>query len=331
VTARRLLVLLLLATCALVGPGSPASAQAAGVTVEDGWWWSLQPDPPVLPSPPNVPEDGLRVSSSPSGEQSVTAVGVLSGQAQAQSVTLRVASQRGLTDDALAAFPTTTTFEDGTRAGPGAQAPTPVDGAAPLPVLVDVDAGTVTVDLLGLAPGGAFLLQPAVTAGELPRDLDVAFEAVRPEDVTLASAGPPSSGVGTLPPPAAPAPLLPAEAAPEGQDGFTLPSAPLAAEAPSLPGLEPQPAPAPAPAVAPPAGLLPDPLAGARPVVPSSAVTEAVTRSRTLGLLAVGLAAGLVLLQQGRPRRARLSLHGLPAPGAAPPAPSTRVRPPRLR
>jgi hypothetical protein len=114
-------------------------------------------------------------------------------------------------------------------------------------------------------------------------------------------------------------------------DGFILPGAPLAAEGPALPGSAEQPDPAPAPAVAPPAGLLPDPLAGGRPVAGSSAVTEAVTRSRTLGLLAVGLAALLVLAQQSRPRRPRLSLHGLPAPGATPSSSSTRVRPPRLR
>jgi hypothetical protein len=330
VTARRLLVLLLLAASALVG-AAPAAAQTPAVTLDDGWWWSLQPEPPALPSPPTVPEDGLRVSSSPAGESSVTAVRVLTGGAQAQAVTLTIASQRGLTDDALAAFPTAAAFEDGTRAGPGPEAPAPKEGAAPLGLTVDADAGTVTVDLATLPAPAAFVLLPAVAEGALPRDLDVAFEPVRPEDVRTTASAP--AGLPQELPPPAPAPP-PAQAAPVGQDGFVLPGVPLAAEAPSLPGLAAAPALAPAPAagIAPP--VLPGPVAAGRPIVPSSVATEAVTRSRTLGLLAVGLAAVLVLAQQARPRRARLSLHGLPAPGAEPPVTSARAaaaRPPRLR
>ena len=326
-SGHQLPAVLLLALLCLLGATSPASAQAAAVTVEDGWWWSVQPDPPVLPQPPTVPEDGLRVSAAPAGESSVTAVRLITPPAlQTQSVTLRIASQRGLFDDALVALPTSAAFDGGTRAGPGSKAPAPEEGAAPLPVLVDLDGGTVTVDLVGSLGVRAFVLQPATLPSTSPRDLDVSFEPVSAADVRTGPAG--SGGPPALPPPPAPAPA-PAEAAPPGQDGFTLPAVPLAAAAPVLPGLAPRAEPAPAPAVAPAApGAV---LTAARPVVPSALAADAFSRSRTLGLLAIGLAALMVLRQQGRPRRARLSLHALPEPGAQPLRASTAARPPRLR
>jgi hypothetical protein len=298
---------------ALVAVMSSGTAPAAGVTaVSSGYWWEAESGVAAAPAPPNVPDGGLYVASSPSGPTAVSAVTfTLAADEGNPQLVLKVHSLDKGDTFAVDAYPTTSTWKAGS-AQPWSNRPVPAAKAAPVHGVVSADATTVTFALTDVTPGSSADIvivpgAPAPVAAGAPvppaPTFDASFEPVTATSVLTTRLQSPAYGA-------------PAEqaAAPD----LSVPLAPAAAPAlgaPLVPTTQPTSAPALAPSIAP-----AQPLTSPRQAAATSAQPAGRTARETALLVALlaGTTFYLGWLARGQSTGipGRLSLYDLPPPTA---------------
>lgn len=197
---QKLQIALALILC-VMAPGSTVGAQSAGEP-ESGVWWQFQTSGGGLPAPPvlvDLPDGGLWISSSPSGDQAVSAVRykVRSGEV-AESVTLRVRQDSSTPALAVALCPPKSAWSPPeTRPGPWDDRAVPDCERRAFKGALSDDGVTVTFPLTGYGAGETVDLVLTRVPDDAQSYLSATFE--KPLSGDLRTGAPVSTGGGFAP------------------------------------------------------------------------------------------------------------------------------------